>query len=71
MPTGDVVNWNSAVQSGLVTEDGNGVHGVQGANCKGRLLAILDAKNIPPESQPVIFSGFGADNQALNVDIDD
>jgi hypothetical protein len=71
MPTGDVVNWNRAIQSGLVREDGDGVHGVQAPNCTARLLAILNTKNIPPESQPVTFDGVGADNQATNVDVDD
>jgi hypothetical protein len=70
MATGDINNWNKAIQSGLVREDGDGIHGVQGSNCTARLLAILDTKNIPPESQPVTFD-VAVDNQAINVDIDD
>jgi hypothetical protein len=70
MPSGDVINWNKAIQSGLVREDGDGVHGLQGSNCTARLLAALSAKNIPPSSQPVTFD-VAADNQAINVDIDD
>lgn len=70
MATGDVTSWNRAIQSGLVREDGDGVHGLQGANCTARLLAILNAKNIPPDTQAVTFY-VAADNQAINVDVDD
>jgi hypothetical protein len=70
MATGEVTSWNSAIQAGLVTEDGAGVHGLRGANCTSRLLALLNAKNIPPDSEPVTFD-LAADNQAINVDIDD
>jgi hypothetical protein len=69
MATGDIINWNNAIESGLVREDGDGVHGVQGSNCTARLRAILATKTIPPDSQAVRFD-VAADNQAINVDVD-
>lgn len=70
MATGDIFNWNNAIESGLVREDGDGVHGVQGSNCTAQLRAILATKTIPPDTQPVTFE-LAADNQAINVDVDD
>jgi hypothetical protein len=52
MATGDIINWNKAIQSGLIREDGDGVHGVQGSNCTARLLAILATTNIIIQNAP-------------------
>ena len=71
MATGDITTWNDAFGEGLVTEDGDGVHGVQKRNCTPRLLAKLSGRAIPPDSQPVTFSGVAAGNQALDVDAAD
>ena len=65
--TGVITVWNDAIGHGLVTEDGDGVHGVLGQNCTSRLLAKLAGKAIPPDSQPVRFD-VAVDNQAINVD---
>jgi hypothetical protein len=69
MATGDITTWNDVIGQGLVTEDGDGVHGVQSQNCRPRLLAKLAGRAIPPDSQPVTFD-VAADNQAINVDVD-
>jgi hypothetical protein len=68
--TGHITNWNSALGEGLVTEDGDGVHGVKGQNCKARLRAKLTGKVIPPDTQPVTFD-VAIDNQAIDVDVDE
>ena len=67
--TGAITQWNDATGQGLITEDGDGVHVVDAADCSAGLLAALRGRAIPPGKPVRVTFDVDVTNHAINVDL--